>query len=494
MVGLTEMAEAREQYDDAWSFWSGTRDEEFSSPAVQRALRRSAGRYVVNVAKAPVRALSSRLKISALVALDQAGTKDDPADEALQHLLQAQRMTAVWKRLIRKTCIYGDSYLFIWAGETDGTCVIKYNSPLGARVIYDEEDDTVPLYGIKQWQDRAGQRRATLYYADHLEPGWYVGGDSAESARDWKREPGVEDIPNPFGRIPLFHFRTDTPYGIPVSMDAWGSQDALNKISTTLVHTTEAAGFPERYALTDPAAALTGDAGDAPDWDDDADADVVTEDDSRLRGGPGEINLLAGIKGVGEWSAGNAQAFLDPADFYIRAIALVTGTPLRYMDQRGSTPSGEALRVADAPLMANIEDMQETLDADVAAAMQFALTILGHPDSQVDVRWKSPGIVDDQTTWAIVIQKIAAGVPAVRALSETGLYDADEVESWMAESSVEMDVGRRITLLAQFAAAVAQLDQAKALGTLDATQVDAVLGTTIGQLTPELESADGAVA
>jgi hypothetical protein len=269
-----------------------------------------------------------------------------------------------------------------------------------------------------------------------------------------------------------------------VHQDGWGPQDAINKISTTMTHSTEAAGFPQRWALTDPAAALNGDAGDAPDWDDDADSDIITEDDSRLRGGPGELSILAGIKATGEWSSANAQAFIDPLDAYVRMMALTTATPMRYIDQRGGAPSGESLRVADAPLLSRVANTQLYLDSTARACMTGVLTLAGITEPRVDVRWRPPGIVDDTTTWQLAQMKVASGVPARVALAETGLYEQDEIDAWLADADDGMDLGRRVSLLGTFATAVQALSQGVAVGTVSQPQVDAVVSAVLGQLTP----------
>lgn len=342
--GIDELDEDREKYDDAWAFWKGTRDEEFTSPAVRRVLRLTAGRYQLNIAKLGVVALSTRLKVAAVTAQNAAGLKDEAVNDALHAVLDRNKMGLQWARLIRNTMIFGDSCLFVWPGETPEQALIAYNAPQVARVIYDDENETEVAYQIKRWESR-GKVRGNLYYpGSHAEKWVLRDGGKWDNPKDWTRDPDApEDIPLLGTRGPLYHFRTDMPYGSPAHEDTYGAQDALNKLSTTMAHTSEAAGFPQRYALTDPQAALNGSAGDNPDWDDDADADLVGEDDSKVRGGPGEIIMFNGIKSVGEWTAANAQAFIDPADFYIRMGAAIGGFPMHYIDQRGNAPSGEAL-------------------------------------------------------------------------------------------------------------------------------------------------------
>ena len=492
MLGLHELGEARPAYDDAWAFWKGDRDEEFTSPAVQRVLRLTAGRYQINVAKTAVVALANRLKIASMTAVRADGTVDEAADAAFQECLRVNKMGLQNARLIRNTLVLGDSSLFVWPtvnadGGPDGSCLISYNSPLTSRTIYNPEHEVSVAYHIKSWEGADGRLRATLYYpGDHLEK-WVLKGQDGEKAKGWIRDPDAPDdveLTQPTG--PLFHFRTDMPYGVPAHEDGYGAQDAVNKLSVTMSHSAEAAGFPQRYALTHPDAAINGQSMDNPDWDDDEDATRGTEDASRIRVGPGEIAVLEGIASTGTWQSASADGFISSADFYVRMFAMVTGTPMHYIDQRGQAPSGEAMRVMDAPLLARVDNMQQYLNDSMQEAMTAVLAILGYQGRRVDVRWHPPGVVDDSLTWQLVDAKVRNGVPMDVALAETGLYEADQVRAWLADASVEMDVARRVGILGQVATAMQGLSQGVSLGLLSEQQAAAVVEATIGQLTPEL--------
>lgn len=488
MEGLHDLHEAREDYDAAWSFWRGKSAEAFSSPAVRRALAKSSGMYGVNIAKVPITVLLDRLKVASIVALAADGVKDEEADGALRDCYAENKVHLLRTRLYRNTLVYGDSYVFAWRGDGDETARLHYNSPVTTRVLYDDEDESVASLGIKAWTSR-GVRRANLLYPDHLELGWVCKeGAEPKDPASWFREADSEDIPNAWGRVPLVHFRTDMPYGVPDAEDAWGAQAAINKLSTTMVHTSEAAGFPARYGLQEPGAELNGEGMDNPDWEDDAEAGDGDEE-SRVKAGPGEMALLRGLKSVGEFSAASPDGFIKPADWYRELAAVVTGTPAWYLNGRGDAPSGASLRVADAPLRGRTETRQMMFDDAEKDLAGFTLALLGYEDRRADVRWKPAGIVDDATTWEIVQAKVSSGVPARVALAETGLYDQDEIDGWLADPSVEMDVQRRVWILSDVAASLSGLAQGVAQGLLSEQAAAAVVAATIGQLTPELEAA-----
>ena len=493
--GWESLKDARPDYDLAWSYWKSDVPEIFDSPVWRRIFARSGTNFRINASKIPIVALTDRLKVGSVVALGPGGARDEATDEILQdRIWTANRMPLQTKKLIRNTLILGDGILFVWRGDDDGSCRVAYNDPRTTRLVYDADDDLTIRYGIKAWKDQ-NLLRATLLYADRLERGWYCKADADPSnVKSWDRDPTVAgidgaddagDVPNPYNRVPLFHFRTDLPYGVPEAEDAWGAQDAIQKAASTMAYAGERAGLRDRYALTDPAAALNGDSMDNPDWDDDADADVESRDDSSMRSGPGEIGVLEGVKAVGEWSAADPKGFIDSAEWWMTAIARITRTPSRYADPGGQHPSGSSLRVADAPNDSKADDRREYIDGELKDALAFGLVVCGVPDGKVDVRWKPTGIVDDLDTWQIVDAKVRAGVPQKVAIVETGLYDADEVDAWLDQAHAELDLGRRIELLGAFAGAVAQLGQAVALNILDETQARAVVEQTVGQLSTE---------
>lgn len=500
--GVHELRCAQPLYDEAWAYWRAAVPELFVSPAWQRILARSGGRYRMNIAKVPVVALADRLKVVGAVAVGPDGQKDPAADDLLQDAVwTACKLPLQTKRLIRNTLIFGDSYWYIWPADSpeDGApaerLTIAYNDPRLTRVIYDADDELTIKYAIKSWEEE-GRLHASVIYPDRTELGWVLrDGAQADSSAGWERvawtdpdtdKPAELDVPNRWG-MPVFHFRTDMPYGVPESADMWGAQDAVQKLASTLAYSAERAGLRDRYLLADPNAALNGDAADNPDWDDDADADLATRDDSAMRSGPGETQILSGIKAAGEWSAADPHGFMDPAEWFLRFSALTARVSSRYADPGGQHPSGNALRAADAPEAAKTEDRQEYLDDELRAALSFSLRVLGVEDPRVDIRWKPPGIVDDVDTWTIADMKIRAGVPPQVALVETGLYEPDVVHQWLTDSQVEMDVARRVTLLSTLGGALQQLGQGVALGLLDDTAARQIVDQTIGQLTPDVE-------
>ncbi|WUH94572.1 phage portal protein [Streptomyces sp. NBC_00433] len=488
MCGIEELAESRHGYDKAAAYFDGTVQEVFSSVRLRRALAANDVDFRINFAKTPVTAVANRLKITAVT------SPDDAQNKALADLWKANQLNIEAPDLHTKTCELGDGYLFVLPIQDDNDNVtgieMYYNSPVTVRAIYREDRPREIDFVIKRWTER-GCLRAEVLYDDHTERWTTERNSKGDQPRDWNPWPADDEdeeswtIPHSwdFPQNPAFHFRTARPYGTPEHYAAYGSQNAITKLTTTHMGNVDYTGAPQRYALTETKDTDTGDL-DPGDWDDEdfpenANATGPTDqgDPSSLKSGPGELWLLRGFKAVGEFKPADPKAFLDPADWYIRALAHVTDTPAHLFDITGDAPSGESLRRKEAPLVDKVKERQKLFGATWTAAFTFALRLLGFDDPVVDVRWAPAATVDDLQGWQVVAAKIAAGVPVIQALMEAG-YRQEQVEAWLSESD-EAELGRRVQIIATFATAAQSLGTAVTLGALTEEQVTGILAGTV---------------
>lgn len=500
MQGLAELDAAYAGYVEAEEFYDGTVDEHFASAALAVLLSKGSGHYDLNFAKIPVNVMAKRLEIVSVSVVDG----DKPNEVATQRLedefIKPNKLGFFFKDLFEKVCQYGDAYAFVWPDRGEDTDSVRayYNDPKQTRAIYSDDDPNTPLFVIKSWwiQDTlTGQkrRRAVLYYADHFEH-WISLTEKPEKPQDWTTFNPIgpdgelvdgEDIVNTYQELTIFHFRNASPYGVPEHKDAYGPQRAINKLSTSLMATSDYAVAPQRYVLQDENAMLNGRGTDAPAWGDSTTGqDVMAtdgDDDSRLVGGPGELWTLFG-RSAGEFSAAQLSTFITGVEFYARAAAQLTNTPFHYFDPSGDVPSGESLKVANAPLDDDVADIQERLEDTTIEFYECALMMLGITGT-VSVTWKPSEVTLSASDWATVRAKIDAGVPQKIALVEAG-YTGDEVDAWLKEQHEDMDITRRVQLLAQLGAALTELGQAVTMGTIDENTARLIADVTLGQLAP----------
>lgn len=427
LPALDELNDAQPGYETAEAYYEGTVPEIFFSPRVRRLLHGSSTHFRVNLACRVVDAILTRMAILALVA------ETDELTEVLNtQVWHANQMELEAPDIHRAAVMFGDSYVFAWDGrgwdvedaEGDPSVHMLYNSPKLVRGFYDEDDPREMWLAVKSWTQTKGENkghRVNLYYGDVIER--YVQPDEGKAAKG--KFELIDEIENPYGRVPFFHFRTRRPYGKPEHFNAYGPQDALTKLIINQMVTSDFAAFPQRYGLVE----MGQGTDDADLFDDDDDPTDEIAKDSGLRASPGGIQLLKHLKSVGTFDSADVSNFLDPMNWYVHAMAATTATPMSYVDPTGNLPSGEAQRQADSPLVTKVDHLTLSFGATWRDLLGFAMTkILGIP-ALPTVRWAPTQVVNDQVGWQTVLTKIKAKVPVRIALLEAG-YTEEAVSNW----------------------------------------------------------------
>ncbi|MER5715725.1 phage portal protein [Streptomyces sp. NPDC002132] len=489
MYGIADLNAARPAYDQAQTYYDGKVPEVFTSARLRRALMANNIDFDLNFAKTPVDAVTDRLEIAGITG----GNDDETA--LISKIWQDNQLDLEMPDLFRRAGEYGDAYLMVLPVEDEQGTVVRvemfYNSPQTVRVIYDEDNPRRKRFTIKRWCD-GPYHRAEVLYDDRTER-WTTSansrGDQPKDWGPWPADPADAEswsLDHDWGEQPVFHFRTDRPYGVPEHYGAYGPQNAITKLQSTHMGTVDYQGAPQRYALTETSTTDTSDLepGDFDDGDwpvDEAGAGPSDiGDDSSLKAGPGEMWLLRGYKAVGQFDAANPQVFLDPILFNVRAMAQITTTPLHLFDPSGEQPSGQSVRAQDAPFTKKVGNRQLSYGATLREAFAFALRRLGVEEPVVTVHWKPAETVDDVDGWQAVQAKITAGVPRRQALIEAG-YRAEQVDAWLAGAD-DAELQRRVDVLASLADSAQKLGSAQALGVLTAEQVNGLLSGTIDDL------------
>lgn len=513
--GVKELWEAIPGYEKAEEYYEGDVPVLFAYDLIQQYLKSTVDRYRINFAKMVVDAVANRLEIASVVV-----PTSGPLTVLLNKIYKKNRMHRKGRTVHRRTAMYGDAYLFVWPENPDDPSIkfdVHYNNPKTTRAIYSREHPDRVEYVIKMWREPSPLGpmtwRANLYYPEHIEKWIAQIGDKNTSntvhpeasaaspegappldSTKWD-EMEEEHVNNPYGVIPIFHFRNDEPYGKPRHKDVYGAQDAINKLSALTVHTADFQGFPQRYGLADPNAAVGGAGDDTHPWDDDDEPGPTGN--SAVESGPGTFIRLEGVRAAGSFPAADPKNFMDPARFFLRAMAQISTTPLRFFDPMGEPPSGEALRAMDAPLDKDAVDFQDMLEEPWADVYEFMLKVLGKKvapedrgsadpddpdgDLQVDVQWKPVSTVDDTTGWDTIRKKIDAGVPAKQALMEAG-YSQPQVDEWLKANESRVDLERDSEILVSIAAAARDLSQAVTANILDPGVAQHVLTNVLEKL------------
>lgn len=411
-----------DEYKEAEGYYTGNVEEFFSSAALRQALRKTKHRGQHNYCRVVVDAVLNRLAIANVVASTETAQK---------------KITAVWddndlaleaNEVHRRALEYGDCYALVWPDET-GEWRVSYNSPRTTALVYDPENPRKKLYAVKMWKvavptetTTKPQTRMNVYTADAIHK-YVTDTDEVTEGTNW-RGMGTED--NPFGEIPVFHFRTHRPYGKPEHFEAYGPQNDINKLLATQMFTVDYQGAPQRYALSQ-----SGD-NEVMDFEDN---ETDRENMSALQASPGSVWYMKGINGVGQFEPANPDVFWKPIGSLKASIAALTDTPFHYLDKETNAAGGEALRVSEAPLLKKVADRQVSFGATWRELFNFILKVEGIK-ARLEVKWDTVESFDSLDKWDVILKKINGGLSHAQALREGG-YEEEDIKKILAERAEE---------------------------------------------------------
>jgi hypothetical protein len=415
----------RNHYLTAEAYYEGSVGEVFSNENWYRLLTANRNDFRFNFARTVVDSVLNRLEINNITALTE------QANRKINDIWMMNDLQIDADEIHRRALVYGDCYSIVWT-DREGNITVDYNSPLTTVMIYDDENPRTKKFAAKLWQTEDPNdytkkiARLNMYYEDRIEKFQMAGEiDNVVSATGFLL---IDTIENPWGEIPVFHFRTTKQYGRPEHIDAYGPQDAINKMIITHMNTVDYQGAPQRYALSG--------AGNSAEFEDFSEDSETEQSLSALKNGPGELWYLKGVSKVGEFSPADHKVFTEPVKDFVRSMASITNTPLHYFEKTGSVPSGEGLRTAEAPLMKKVEDRQITFGSTWADLFRFILKIDNETEPNVEVKWKAVESMDSLDAWEVAVKKRVVGVSLEQVLVEMG-YDIEMAQQIAAlESSI----------------------------------------------------------
>jgi len=419
-LAMDHIIAKREGYNQADAYYQGVNPEVFANQRWFRLFRNEKSDFRFNFSKTVVDSVLNRLEIS------QIETTTEEADNYINTVWEQSDLKLDINEIHKNALVYGDCYAIVWP-DAQGNLAIDYNSPLNTTIVYDQENPRIKSFATKMWQltDATNRKiiRINMYYADRIEK--YEGLGDIEFINGVPNLSLIETVVNPWNEIPVFHFRTNKPFGRPEHADAFGPQDAINKLISTHMYTVDYQGAPQRYALSN--------GGNAAEMDDFSEDDTARENIGSLQNGPGQLWYLQGVSAVGQFPAADPKTFTDPVNEFVSDMAAITATPVHYFSSTTYLPSGQALRVAEAPLFKKVLNRQLAFGSTWRDLFKFMLRIEGIV-AEVEVYWRSPETIDSLDNWDIAVRKKSVGVPLEQILLELG-YDP-EIAALISETSL----------------------------------------------------------
>ncbi|MCU1617782.1 MAG: hypothetical protein JWO98_5322 [Frankiales bacterium] len=481
-----------DEYRKRKSFYDGTRAEVSTSPVIRKLIAAGQIQSPIALAHIPVDALMDKVELVSIT------SKDSSAKNVLSALWDANDVEDESDDWATKAAYFGDYYVISDPADmldengTASTATIIGSSPVTTVMLYEPRDSRTPDFAGKVWKHKKVWC-ASLFYDDVTVSLVTLAATESNGSKaedfvfdlDDEGNEGSERQAHPGGKPLVTHIPIDgKPYGKPVHGKAFGPQDALTKVSAVNLANVDGQGFAARWAIADPMAEIDDDIDDdfgtagpdtqAGDWSEDGLQSPTTGLSSqRVRTMPGAISLLRGINSVGQFAATGSDDFLKNMDWYVRIMAVATGTPIFEFDMNGSAISGEARRRAEGRITKHARKVIRALSVAYANLADLNLALLG-VTADVEVTFRPVENQTDSDGLDLISKKIATGVPIAQAFLEAG-YTVEQTDKWFPEGQPNIDP----TTLTVLAKALFDLGNAKTLGVISDVELADMLPTIL---------------
>lgn len=437
------LVDKKRGYGKLWRYYDGDQPLVYNSERLREIFSGLEARFTENWCAVVVDAVLDRIEM-------QVPRLADSADNAALEELWDSSLQMDVIGVHEDVCVTGESFVLVWPNKDDPTQIdVFHNDSRLVYVEYELDNPRQMRFAAKWWREN-DRVRLTLFYPDRLE--YYASKKSTEdivSANAF--DPYVDEIAqapvaiNPFGRIPVFHFRSSVRKPKSQLVNILDVQDAINKLLSDMMIAAEFGASPQRYVISH--AGL----------------------DDSLKIAPNTIwDLPASLEGQGT-TAGQFQA--SDLGNYLNAIATLstfigvsTRTPRHYFYLQGGDPSGDALITMEAPLEKKVSRLTTSLRATWREVASFFLTLKGTPAKPTDIvvdfdpfRTVQPG-----TQSAIRKTSKDTGIPLRTLLRIEGWTEAD-FEEMERDIIADFELNKRIKEK-EMEMALAQKDKENAFG------------------------------
>lgn len=437
-LAVATLVAKQAKYDLLWNYYQGAHPLVYNRKRLEEIFSDLNARFTQNWCAVVVDAVNDRVQLEQVIV-----NENDAATQQLDGILQRNDLLLEADDTHLAALVCGESYIIAWPDEA-GLAEAYYNDPRNVHLFYEAANPRTPRFGAKWFVDDDQHRRLTLYYPDRLEyyrsqkPVTADGGEAALTGKvfDQADAPQV----NPYGLVPVFHFRRDRRAILSELQNAIEPQDAINKLLSDMMVAAEYGAFKQRYIISH--------------------AEV-----KRMKNAPNLIWDLPGGDGttqptqVGEFSATDLDNYLAAIDKLAVSIGIITRTPKHYFFAQGGDPSGEALIAMEAPLNHKAEKYIERFRPVWARLCAFLLKIEGVTVDATTVyaQFDDPETVQPLTQSIIRQNAVSAGIPLLTQLRDEGWTEQDLAQ--MQDDKAEEQQAQQQQLGAALTNAMRQFDQ-----------------------------------
>ena len=392
----------RARYNLLWRYYDGDQPLVYSVETLSEVFRRTGVTFNENWCAVVVDSVIERVQLMSLTVLNS-----DSLSTALMDIMLAAEIDLEDDPIHLATLVCGEAFLIAWKSE-DEQLEAYYNAPRLCHIEYDSNNPHEKLWAAKMWQD--GPWYLTLYYPERIEYYDTKGNDVTSYKAFRLRDDEQNPADNPYGVIPVFHFRRDRRLIASELVNVIPIQDAVNKLIADMMVAAEFGAFKQRWIISN------------------SDTDV-------LKNKPNEIwNIPAGDGvgqqvSVGQFEAPALKNYIESIASKVNSISAISRTPHHYFFSSGGVPSGEALIALEAPLNKKALRLAAILGRTWQRVAQFLLLLQGVSVDVQDIEaiFEPVQTVQPRTEAEIREINVRSGVPLETTLRMQG-WTQEQIE------------------------------------------------------------------
>lgn len=386
-------------YDRYYAYYDGDQPLTYTSKRLEQIFQNLDAYFAENWCAVVIDAVRDRIN------LREVQVADTKKQQLLNEIWFGSELALESDEAHEAAMVTGESYLIAWTDEAERPTAY-YNDPRLCHVFYQAEYPRVKRFAAKWWVAEDDHLQMTLYYPDKLE--YYASKQKASNVSSVSSFQLVDSAVNPYGAIPVFHFRTGQRRARSELTNVLPIQNGINKLLTDMMVTAEYLAFPQRYIISN--------------------ADIQ----GKVRNAPNEILDLPAGDGIGQqtqagqFPAADLENYLKAIDNMATALSSITRTPKHYFFSVGSNLSGEALIAMEAPLNKKAQDRIDRFTPVWQQISAFMLQIAGEQAEPIEITpvFDKPETIQPRTGAETREINVRAGMPLVTVLREEGWSDS----------------------------------------------------------------------
>lgn len=364
--------------------------------------------------------------------LEVVGWADDNLglEPAAAALWESEELATAAQTVHREALLGGSSAMVIWPSpdmlrpvffpQHSDEMAVRHDNDRGPRHV---------RFAVKWWRDRDARRaRLTVYYSDRIErystprgslhaaaPLPDKTGDYTMLADDDLDGSGL--IRHGWGVTPVVEFTA----GPSILRSVVPVQDMLNATAAALLVGSDMQALPQWW----------GSGFDRP-------VDPITGAPVEPKIGPGKLLATSSVEArFGALPAGDISQLVAAKESAIADVVRVAGVPAHAfgVGLNGQPPSGEALKVAEARMVARVRALQAGWSRRWGQVMAIGLRMTGAAtDAQLRALWRSPESQSARDDAEVALMRRQIGVSRTQALRELG-YSDEQIDVMLEETA-----------------------------------------------------------